>query len=327
MQTITMYVAAAETLGVVRDSANAKNMAAPTLVRGCAVTLKMRLFADVNTDVPYPLAAFSGVTGWQFVMDDDFNSTTAYKLVADNEDITVETVTVGGVTYTEFTIPITEMNTDELEKWLRVDPGDAAQGHVESKSGLNAELVGYDGTEHVFVLQIKGYTVRSRIVSLEDPTPIHPEYYTAAEVDALVNGRLLAESPGAGAIMLYNGNEWQEQVGERRQAVTGDFTGLPGVLYTITLNAAKMIYIEAVADTDYEFRLLVTQGATAYGLTLLGDMYPMYFADSNTPPRYASGNTQPSVSTANTAYMFRLRWDSVHSVLLCNLEYTVGIGA
>ncbi len=59
MQNTIFYVAANETLGVVRDYANAKNAAAPTLVRGVEACLKMRLFAKSDGPEPYPLSAFS----------------------------------------------------------------------------------------------------------------------------------------------------------------------------------------------------------------------------------------------------------------------------
>ena len=54
MQNTIFYVAANETLGVVRDYANAKNAAAPTLVRGVDACLKMRLFAKSDGPEPYP---------------------------------------------------------------------------------------------------------------------------------------------------------------------------------------------------------------------------------------------------------------------------------
>ena len=65
MQNTTFFVAANETLGVVRDYANAKTSAAPTLVRGVAVCLKMRLFAKREGLTAYPLAALSGIASWQ----------------------------------------------------------------------------------------------------------------------------------------------------------------------------------------------------------------------------------------------------------------------
>ena len=44
MQNTIFYVAANETLGVVKDYANARTAAAPTLVRAVAAGLKIRLF-------------------------------------------------------------------------------------------------------------------------------------------------------------------------------------------------------------------------------------------------------------------------------------------
>ena len=84
MQNIIFYVAANETLGVVRDYANAKNVAPPTLVRGVEACLKMRLFAERDGNTPYPLSTFAGISSWQWAMDNDFPEVTAYKLVGDN---------------------------------------------------------------------------------------------------------------------------------------------------------------------------------------------------------------------------------------------------
>ena len=64
MQNTIFYVAAYETLGVVRDYANAKNATAPTLVRGVEACLKMRLFADRDGWEPYPISALSNIVAW-----------------------------------------------------------------------------------------------------------------------------------------------------------------------------------------------------------------------------------------------------------------------
>ena len=72
MQTLTFYVTADSTLGAVRDYANAKNAAAPTLTRGVSVCLKMRVFANAENADPYPMAELQNIPSWQFVMDDDF---------------------------------------------------------------------------------------------------------------------------------------------------------------------------------------------------------------------------------------------------------------
>ncbi|MDD3663340.1 MAG: hypothetical protein PHT84_05765 [Candidatus Pacebacteria bacterium] len=182
MQNTTFYVAANETLGVVKDYANAKTATAPTLVRGVEACLKMRLFLNRDGTEPYPLTAFTNIASWQWAMDTDFNEATAYKLVGDSGNITVgsvtETVDDEELTYTEVSIPLSDMNTTELVAWL---------GAEKSKTGLHGELVGFDAeAKQVFILQVENFTVRNRITSIGDPTPIEPDYLSAAQVRALL---------------------------------------------------------------------------------------------------------------------------------------------
>ena len=80
MQETIFYVAAGETLGVVRDYANAKTMPAPTLVRGVSARLRMRIFARKEGPEPYPMYALADIVRWQWAMDSDFNEATSYKL-------------------------------------------------------------------------------------------------------------------------------------------------------------------------------------------------------------------------------------------------------
>lgn len=58
-------------------------------------------------------------------MDNDFNEATSYKLVDDNENITVSSVakTIDDEVhcFTEISIPMTEMNTEDLAAWLGPD--------------------------------------------------------------------------------------------------------------------------------------------------------------------------------------------------------------
>jgi hypothetical protein len=82
MQTITLYVNAGSTLGTVRDYANAQNTAAPVLTRGVSACLKMRIFASGENADPYPIAELASIPTWQWVMDDDFDSSSNYILVA-----------------------------------------------------------------------------------------------------------------------------------------------------------------------------------------------------------------------------------------------------
>ena len=143
MQNTIFYVAANETLGVVRDYANAKNATAPTLVRGVEACLKMRLFAKSDGPEPYPLSAFENVVAWAWAMDNDFNEATSYKLVGDNADITVTTVTEEideeEYTYTEVSIPMTNMNTEELAVWLGTQKSKKVAAKNEEKPAAGDE--------------------------------------------------------------------------------------------------------------------------------------------------------------------------------------------
>lgn len=182
MQDIVFYVAANETLGVVRDVANVRNQSAPILVLGVAARLRMRLFADAESTTPYPVSSFSGIAAWKWRMDADFGRDTPGKLIADEGNISVQTVTdtVDGeeTGFTEFTIPISETNTLELSEWL---------GTAKKRSGLTGELVGYDSNEKaVFVLQVDDFTVRNSVGDPDEPTPIHTEYLTRSQTELLV---------------------------------------------------------------------------------------------------------------------------------------------
>lgn len=184
MQNITFYARAAETLGEFTDYANAKTKPAPILTRGVAVYLRMRLFKEDGSLDPVPIDTFADVKAWQWVMDDDFDSTSNYILVAQHDQITVEAKTeeIEGESreITEFTIPIPEMNTEELDTVLQ---------KKENVANLNGELVGLNGAgEAVYILQLKGFTVRNRISSAGNPTPITAKYYTAEQTRAIIAG-------------------------------------------------------------------------------------------------------------------------------------------
>ena len=198
MQEITFYTTANETLGVVRDFANARTVSAPTLTRGVSVALHMRLFDDANDLEPYPIAAFSNIAAWSFVMDDDFNDETAFKIVADNVNISVSDVEEEYTDpadpeitqtrhYTEFTIPIPDMNSEALAAWFRTSSQSRAE--AKSKGGLIGELVGFDTNgASVFVLQIEGFTVRNRLTGSGEPSGDLDQYLTIDEARAMFIG-------------------------------------------------------------------------------------------------------------------------------------------
>lgn len=200
MQNIIFYVAANETLAAVRDYANAKNATAPTLVRGAACCLKMRLFANSDGTEPYPMEDLSSVVSWSWAMDSDFDAATAYKLVGDNEKITLASIEgeIDGevLSYTEISIPMTHMNTAELAEWL---------GTRESQNTLAGELCGYDASgELIFILQVKSFTIRNRITSLSDPLDLATEYLTEAQVRALIAAGLECQ-------FSVSGDEWHDK--------------------------------------------------------------------------------------------------------------------
>ena len=182
MQDLIFYVAANETLGAVRDYANMRNESAPTLVLGVSVCLRMRLFTERNVATPYPISAFSGIAAWNWSMDGDYDHSTTCKLTADAGSITVHSVSdsINGetMTFTEFVIPISTMNTEELATWL---------GTAESKRGLTGELVGYDTDGNaVFVLQIENFTVRNRVTGIGEPTSQNQELVTRTEAQSMI---------------------------------------------------------------------------------------------------------------------------------------------
>ena len=182
MQELIFYVNAASALGICRDSFDAKTVALPAIIRGGEVLFRMRLFSGSSPREQYPLEALQNVVSWEWNMDADYDEDTPCKLVADNSSITVGEVEEerDGTTtvYTEIQIPVSQTNTVELRDWL---------SSAESKGDLSAELAGYDvDGKLAFILQLKGFTVRNRIVSAGTPTEIPDSYLDEAGVRALL---------------------------------------------------------------------------------------------------------------------------------------------
>ena len=179
MQTIICYVAAPSAVGSVRNIDNSFGEAVPVLIAGVPVELKIRLFAGLRDATPYPIEQLAEVTGWSFELDSDYDGSTTCKIVADNGSIEAHNIEVGGKHYTEVSIPITRMYTEELAAALGTSP----------RVTLNGELVGYNsaGTS-VFVVQINGFAVRNRISGLSTPTPIPPHSYELIVSGILTSG-------------------------------------------------------------------------------------------------------------------------------------------
>ena len=166
MQEHIIYLDAHESVAVVRDEKNMRSLPPPTLVRGTACILKLRLFAERIGTTPYPIANLYDVVSWQWAMDSDFYDRSPYKLVADNPNIELNSVQefrdgIGRV-YTQITIPMPLMETNELARWLGSEP---------VRAGLTGELTGFDATgSPIYILQVEGFKIRNRIVSSAGPT-------------------------------------------------------------------------------------------------------------------------------------------------------------
>ena len=204
MQKITLYATANETLASVRDSANARSASAPVFVRDVEVELHLRLFANANEPNRYILP--SGIVSYGWYMDDDFKTSTAFKIVGDNADIVVVEVedstdpdtgeTIYG--YTDIKIPISNMNSEALVEWL---------GENKSMTGLIGELCGYDSTgASIFVLQIEGFTVRNRLSDTGEPSENVENYLTIDEARALFAGSAVPDNTAYNQAVIVTGS-------------------------------------------------------------------------------------------------------------------------
>ena len=173
MQNIVLYVNADSTLAYVTDSYGGRYENRVSFTRGFKATLVLRLLTGENGE-PYPVSQLEQYTSWRCVFDVDYKQSTTPILSADSDAITVS----GDGTVTEIRIPISNMNTNELADAIL---------DFESLAGVTMELVGIlpDGTEG-FGLQIKGFTIRNRILYSGEPTEQEARFLDREQVLALV---------------------------------------------------------------------------------------------------------------------------------------------
>lgn len=173
MQNIVLYVNADSTLAYVTDSYGGRYENRVSFTRGFKATLVLRLLTGENGK-PYPVSQLEQYTSWRCVFDVDYKQSTTPILSADSDAITVS----GDGTVTEVRIPISNMNTNELADAIL---------DFESLAGVTMELVGIlpDGTEG-FGLQVKGFTIRNRILYSGEPTEQDARFLDREQVLALV---------------------------------------------------------------------------------------------------------------------------------------------
>lgn len=173
MQNIVLYANADSTLAYVTDSYGGRYENRVSFTRGFKATLVLRLLTGENGE-PYPVSQLEQYTSWRCVFDVDYKQSTTPILSADSDAITVS----GDGTVTEVRIPISNMNTNELADAIL---------DFESLAGVTMELVGIlpDGTDG-FGLQIKGFTIRNRILYSGEPTEQDARFLDREQVLALV---------------------------------------------------------------------------------------------------------------------------------------------
>ena len=173
MQNIVLYANADSTLAYVTDSYGGRYENRVSFTRGFKATLVLRLLTGENGE-PYPVSQLEQYTSWRCVFDVDYKQSTTPILSADSDSITVS----GDGTVTEIRIPISNMNTNELADAIL---------DFESLAGVTMELVGIlpDGTDG-FGLQIKGFTIRNRILYSGEPTEQEARWLDREQVLALV---------------------------------------------------------------------------------------------------------------------------------------------
>jgi hypothetical protein len=187
MQEIKIHCLANGVVGTYRDYLNASAASPPTIVKGVEVLFSIRLFSRPNSPEPYDIELLRNVVAWKFALDKDFDENTNFILEADNASITLNSIEEEGQSYTELSIPLPETNTVELSEWM---------GSEKSKSGLVAELSGYDENgKAVFVLQLENFAVRNRLGGSGSPEGLDPDYLTEAQVRALVKTEAAAYAP------------------------------------------------------------------------------------------------------------------------------------
>ena len=236
--------------------------------------------------------------GWGFLVDND---------LADGVVLS-GTVAADGET---LVVTLENMNTVEL--------AEAIQG----RSILQCRATLTDGTSRVYLIPL---TVRNRAIE-GTPTPV-AEYYTKAQIDAIISGQIdldytsVTNKPQINGVTLA-GNKSAADLGllsAAGQTITASGVSITPAhegVYRHTLAANDEITIDTAglaATVQVTFEVHLIQPATAVTFTLPAGVL---WADGDA---FASGNAAPTMNTANTEYCLVFRWDGAS--LLGNLAYS-----
>ena len=213
-------------------------------------------------------------------------------------------------------ITLAEMNTVELA------------AAIDGRSVLQCRATLTDGTSRVYIVPL---TIRNRAVS-GTPTPA-AEYYTKAQVDAMISGQIdldyasVTNTPQINGVALA-GNKSAEDLGLLSSAgqaiIASGVSIIPAQdgVYRHELAANDAITIDTTglsSSVQVTFELHLVQPATAVTFTLPAGVI---WANGDA---FASGNAAPTMNTADTLYCLVFRWDGAN--LLGNLAYSKAVAA
>ena len=234
---------------------------------------------------------------WLFLVDNDFSDGV----------VLTGTVAADGET---LVVTLENMNTSELA------------AAIDGKPTLQCRATLTDGASRVYIIPL---TVRNRAIE-GTPTPV-AEYYTKAQIDAIIAGQIeldyttVTNKPQINGVTL-SGNKSAADLGllsAAGQTITASgaaITPAHDVVYRHTLAANDAITIDTTglsSSVQVTFELHLVQPATAVTFTLPAGVL---WADGDS---FASGNAAPTLDTANTLYCLVFRWDGAN--LLGNLAY------
>ena len=243
------------------------------------------------------------VGDWIFLVDNDF---------ADGVILSGTVAANNGT----LTVTLENMNTSELA------------AAIDGKPTLQCRATLTDGTSRVYIVPL---TVRNRAVS-GTPTPV-AEYYTKAQIDAIIAGQIELDYTTVTNKPQINGHTL---TGNKSAADLGLLSaeGMPVVTLgeaasTITPREGIVYFRALQANDSFEFstagltaawqktaELHLLQPATAVAFTL--DSANLKWGDGVV---FKSSNSAPLFNEANTFYIITVRWDGRE--LLANLAAVV----
>jgi hypothetical protein len=214
-------------IGTIVDAYGQRTAAAPTIARGLAAQMCLRLLHSDGT--PFALTELD-YAAWDFVVAHDWIAATPPQIRI-QEGVTVAEIEEGGITYAEIRIPLTNTNTEELIAIL----GNA------SGCTLGAELAGMPEGDSTPGLLIQfNLDVRNRrgTAATGTPVPVGDGNYSSSQVDALLAAKADHSIVAPAAETIHGHRAVRILADGVHHASCDDISHAPGVL-GIAANSAS----------------------------------------------------------------------------------------